>query len=140
MRGISITLILTSLLIFTFGCGESSKRVNAADNSIAEKKASVPAGDSKGLFQGTVLFAWDVITLGYDKKRPSGQMQKGLTLRQAQNAGFMNFIASLTDGSGPYRGYGGSHFSGGPGMYRDRGYDYGFGYGFGFGHGCGYRP
>jgi hypothetical protein len=131
MKGISLTLFLTTLLAFAVGCGESSKRVYSSDdNEIVRKNSTGTTGKPTGLFKGTVMLGWDAITLGYDKKYQSGRMKKGLTYQQAQAAGFVKSMSSFGNGY-----YGGSHFSQGPGSYRERGYDYGFGYGYGYGYG-----
>jgi hypothetical protein len=126
MRSISI-IILTALLLFSAGCNENSKKSNTTDDQqIAQKKSFDPIEDVKGLCRGTVFLAWDVITLGYDKKEQGGRKEEVFTRQQANNVGFLKFFECISNGfcSGGY--YGGGYYSGGYDTYRDRGYGNGY--------------
>ena len=129
MKTISITFVLVSLLLLSAGCNGSVKNNETfAGKEIAEKKAVDPVNGIKGLCRGTIFFAWDIITLGYDKKEHPRRKEPDITYRQANNAGFLNLVGDLANGhSGGYHG-------GWNDRYRDRGYRSGFGNSYNFGH------
>jgi hypothetical protein len=126
MRSISI-IIFSSLLLLTTGCNESSKKVNTTDDQqIVQKKQFDPVEDAKGLCRGTVFFAWDVITLGYDKKEQVSRKEEVFTRQQANNAGFLKLLECISNGFGSGGYYGGGYYSGWNDTYRDKGYGNGY--------------
>ena len=134
MRSVSISIVLIALLLLSAGCNESSQKVNTADEQLVRKKSFDPVEDAKGLCRGTVFFAWDVITLGYDKKEQTGRRTDVLTRRQAENVGFLKFIECIANAFAPTGCYGSSYYTGWDETYRDRGYrDRGYRNGYSWG-------